>query len=592
MKPTWTAIAAKRQRCLQNHHLRGLIYPKSQTRHASFVLRSPYYPDTTLCLHNNNDRLFQCSYGPLKTKQIYRSGPFYLPIRCISSSAPLRNPIETHRKTVEQISRTVRQYFDKKEKFRISHGSTNSTRSAIKRNLVDTSSLSNVLKVDVDKKTCLVEPNVPMDRLVEATLKHGLVPPVVMEFPGITVGGGYSGTSGESSSFKHGFFDRTINTVEMVLADGEVTTLSPTEKEDLFNGAAGAVGTFGVTTLVELQLQDAKKYVEATYHPVSSMAEAIEKLREATSDADLDYVDGIMYSKASGAIITGRLTDEVQADHNVQCFSGAWDPWFYLHVQGKVSKSKSPTIEAIPLAEYLFRYDRGGFWVGASAFEYFSFPFNRFTRWFLDDFLHTRMMYTALHASGQSKKYIVQDLTLPFPTAEKFVDYTSEAFGIWPLWLCPLKQNPLPTMHPHYNATTKSGELQPMLNIGLWGDGHQSHSEFVQKNRDLESKLKDLGGMKWLYAHTYYTESEFWALFNKKWYEDLRKKYRATTLPNVYEKVKADVEAEKKGEGHSGSFWRTAWPFSGFYGIKKAIESRTYLAARASTWKSFGKDGT
>ncbi|TGO44708.1 hypothetical protein BCON_0472g00040 [Botryotinia convoluta] len=26
----------------------------------------------------------------------------------------------------------------------------------------------------------LVEPNVPMDRLIEATLKHGLIPPVVM----------------------------------------------------------------------------------------------------------------------------------------------------------------------------------------------------------------------------------------------------------------------------------------------------------------------------------------------------------------------------------------------------------------------------
>lgn len=50
----------------------------------------------------------------------------------------------------------------------------------------------------------------PMDRLVEETLKYGLIPPVVMEFPGITAGGGYSGTSGESSSFKHGFFDRTL----------------------------------------------------------------------------------------------------------------------------------------------------------------------------------------------------------------------------------------------------------------------------------------------------------------------------------------------------------------------------------------------
>jgi hypothetical protein len=30
-------------------------------------------------------------------------------------------------------------------------------------------------------------------------------------FPGITVEVGYAGTGGESSSFKHEFFDRTIN---------------------------------------------------------------------------------------------------------------------------------------------------------------------------------------------------------------------------------------------------------------------------------------------------------------------------------------------------------------------------------------------
>jgi FAD/FMN-containing dehydrogenase len=85
-----------------------------------------------------------------------------------------------------------------------------------------------------------------MDRLVEETLKYGLVPPVVIEFPGITVGGGYSGTSGDSSSFKHGFLDKTISYVEMVLANGDVVKISPTEKADLFHGAASAVGTFDV----------------------------------------------------------------------------------------------------------------------------------------------------------------------------------------------------------------------------------------------------------------------------------------------------------------------------------------------------------
>ena len=517
---------------------------------------------------------------------------FTLGTRYISSTTSLSRSMEEHNQTVSSISAKVRDFYERKEKFRIFHGSTNSTRSKPSRNLVDTSSLSRVLEVDKERKTCLVEPNVSMDRLVEATLKHGLVPPVVMEFPGITVGGGYSGTSGESSSFKHGFFDRTINFVEMVLANGNVVKISPMEKPDLFHGAAGAVGTFGVTTVVELRLHDAKKYVETTYHPVSSMAEAIQKLEQVTSDPSVDYVDGIMFSLTQGAIIAGRLTDEHNEGTPIQRFSSASDPWFYLHIQDTITKAPGTITEAIPLAEYLFRYDRGGFWVGASAFKYFKMPFNSLTRWLLDDFLHTRMMYTALHASGQSKKYIVQDLALPYSTAEQFVEYADKKFGIYPLWLCPLKQSPLPTMHPHFNETEADGKtLKPMLNIGLWGFGPQNHDEFVQKNRDLEHKLQELGGMKWLYAHTYYTKEEFWKSFDRSWYDNLRTKYDATSLPSVYEKVRVDVDAGRKTEQNQGMMGKvaTTWPFSGFYGIYQAIQSRTYIAARKSAWKQFGR---
>ncbi|TVY39916.1 Delta(24)-sterol reductase [Lachnellula subtilissima] len=584
MKFHQTAIAVRRQR-----------YPRlvhTQRRSASTKLQSPIPSPTRALIRNGSTRPSTTS-TPSRLFIASLKGSIAPKTRSFSATLRTRDSTDLHKKAVEAISSTVRQYFAKGEKFRIYHGSTNSTRqSTLKRNLVDTSSLSNVLKVDVEAKTCLVEPNVPMDRLVEATLKHGLVPPVVMEFPGITVGGGYSGTSGESSSFKHGFFDRTINNVEMVLANGEVVTISPTEKPDLFHGAAGAVGTFGVTTLVELRLQKAAKYVETTYHPVYSMSDAIQKLHEFTANPELDYVDGIMFSKTNGAIVTGRLTDEKKEGLSVQRFGAARDPWFYMHVQDTIKKNGTgPTTEAVPLAEYLFRYDRGGFWVGKSAFEYLRFPFNRFTRWFLDDFLHTRMLYSALHASGESKKYVVQDLALPYSTAEQFVEYTDETFGIYPLWLCPLKQSPYPTMHPHYNKTEADGKtLQPMLNIGLWGFGPSNHDEFVRKNRDLERKLKELGGMKWLYAHTYYTEEEFWEQFDRPWYEKLRVKHNATSLPSVYEKVKVDVEAEKKAEKENGWFFHTKWPFNGFYGIKKAIESRTYLAARKSVWKSFGKE--
>jgi delta24-sterol reductase len=501
--------------------------------------------------------------------------------------------MERHSTTVRVISSTIRAYFEHSLPYRIWHGSTNSTRPAhLKKSarLVDISALNHVLEVNKTKRTALVEPNVPMDRLVEATLPYGLVPPVVMEFPGITAGGGFAGTAGESSSFRWGYFDETVKSVEMVLPDGDVVTATPnagSKYADLFRGATASVGTLGVTTLLELKLIEAKPFVKTTYRRTSSVAEAIKVVKEECQKPENDYVDGILFSKDHGVIISGVMTDEGPAKgETAKTFSGPWDPWFYLHVQDTTkglpssSAGAGTVTEYIPLAEYLFRYDRGGFWVGAAAFKYFSpVPFTRFFRWFLDDFLHTRMLYRALHASGESAKFFVQDLALPYETAEKFVDYTTDSLNIWPLWLCPLKTPKGPTFHPHLRGKD-AGE---MLNVGVWGWGPSKREEFIKVNRDLESKVNELGGMKWLYAHTYYSDAEFWDTYgNKESYEGLRNKYKATSLPNVYDKVRVKDAPSETG----WKAWvKSTWPLGGVVGIVRGIQSGDYMLHRNATWK-------
>lgn len=279
--------------------------------------------------------------------------------------------MDYHNEVVSEIASSVKQFYERKEAFRIYHGSTNSTRDSNRRRdrMIDTSRLNRVVKVDIEKRTVLVEPNVPMDSLVAETLRYGLVPPVVMEFPGITVGGGFSGTSGESSSFKYGFFDRTVNWVEMVLANGEIVSASKNEKSDLFYGAASSFGTLGVTTLIELQLIKAKPYVELTYINIQSMAEGIRKIEVITKYLNVDYLDGILFSKEAGVICYGRLVDKLKPNTQVQGFVKNSDPWFYLHAKKVHDRSSGSFTEAIPLVDYLFRYDRGGFWVGRYAFR-------------------------------------------------------------------------------------------------------------------------------------------------------------------------------------------------------------------------------
>ncbi|CAG8972100.1 hypothetical protein HYALB_00011232 [Hymenoscyphus albidus] len=501
--------------------------------------------------------------------------------------------METHKQAVSRIAADIEQFYARKEPFRIYHGSTNSTRKSQYENdrMINTSKLSHVLHVDTGTKTALVEPNVPMDALVAAALQHGLVPPVVMEFPGITVGGGFAGTAGESSSFRYGFFDRTINWIEMVLANGEVVRASKTENPDLFFGAASSFGTLGVTTLLEVQLIEAKSHVRLAYYPVKGLLEAQEVIERVTNDTSFEYLDGIMFSKDNGVICAGEMTNDV-GNLKVQGFLRPTEPWFYLYVQKLMKNKQSPVTEAVPLVDYLFRYDRGGFWVARYAFRYFLTPFNRITRFVLDYFMHTRVLYHALHQSGLASSHVVQDVAIPYPRADEFMSYLDANFKQYPIWLCPLKQSGKEIASTHSLQAGKTNQKMPemMLNFGVWGPGSTDRREFFYWNREFEKKVRELGGQKWLYAQTYYAEKEFYEIYNRREYDALRKKYHAEYLPSVYDKVKVDVESEEKAKRESWKLWLLAlfwgiWPLAGLYGVWKAVLGGDYLLPKGGRRK-------
>lgn len=489
---------------------------------------------------------------------------------------------EEHRLTVERIAAQVRDFHKDKIPFRIYHGSTLSTRESARKKgeIVDVSTLNHVLDFDREKKLALVEPNVPMDALVEETMKKGLLPKVVMELPNITVGGGFAGTSGESSSFRYGLFDRSISRIKIVLGNGEIKWASGSDPEtrDLFYGCAGSCGSLGVITLLEMELIDAKSYVELEYVNVSSVQQALRVLKRAEQEPDVDYIDGIMFSMDKGVIMLGRLTDGAIAG-KIQTFNKPTDPWFYLHAEHIMNKTQNDDRsyrESIPTAAYLFRYDRGVFWSGLRAFNYFATPFNRITRFLLDPFMYTRTMVHALHRSGLASQAIIQDLAVPYDTAEDFIKYTDQKTGLWPLWLCPVK--PAPDDERSFSMGTMI-EQDTLLDIGIWGMGPKDPHAFIRLNREFEAKIAELRGLKCLYAHAYYTEDEFWKIYDEKRYKELREKYHAGSLPSVYDKVKVDLrgvahgqmQPEAWGEWARRSFWQ-AWPIGGLYGVASATK--------------------
>lgn len=339
--------------------------------------------------------------------------------------------------------------------------------------------------------------------------------------------------------------------------------------------------------MVEMQLIPLKQMVEVTYHPTFSFENATGKLQYQMTEDNNDYVDGVLFSKGAGAVVTGRLVGTHESTQlPLRRFSRPWDEWFWIHAKSLALKG-IVTKELVPIQDYLFRYDRGAFWMGMYAYKHFMVPFTWLTRVLLDYFMHTRIMYHALHASGYTDRYIIQDIAFPAGNAAAFAEYVDEAFGMYPLWLCPLRKDGRSSMgHPKsFEGAVGGMEIGGVydgayINVGVWGPYPSNETEYVRANREIESKMRELGGLKWLYSRVFYTEDEWWQVYDKQRYEALRKKFNATTLPTIWDKVKDRGRKEEFGKGHKGWLKRIVKSnalLSGFYGIYKAVKGGDYM---------------
>lgn len=463
--------------------------------------------------------------------------------------------MEQHTEKVIEISSKARYLYDRCRGFQSYHGSTHCTRESPKTrtNTTDTTSLNRVLHVDIDKRVVLVEPNVSMGNLVATTLPRGLIPPVVMGLPSITAGGGFAGTSGASSSFRHGFFDRTVTQIEVVLANGQVMRASTTENAELFYGAAASFGTLGVVTLLEIQLVPAKSLIRLEYRPLSSVSQAVSEIQRYTADTDCQYLDGIMYRRDKGVVCAGYLSDKASESTQVQRFTRSTDPGFYMHVEDILSRGK-PTQEYIPLVDYLFHAGN------------------------------------AVHGSGLFRQNTIQNAAVPYDGASELIDYLDDSFGQYPIRLCPVRQTTscfdsskvhgLMAQHHPSKSILKGPEM--LLNIGIQGPGPKPEEECVEFNRSIERKVHALGGQKWLYARTYHTEAEFWSIYDRQYFDRLRRRYHAIYMPTLYEKVRARVEEE-----HG---CMELWPLRGSHGLIHSVVQTEYLLDRSKRFNVFSGD--
>ncbi len=376
---------------------------------------------------------------------------------------------------------------------------------------IDVSDLDEIISIDPEKRICVAEPGVTFVDLVEATLRHGLVPIVVPELKTITIGGAVAGCSIESMSYKHGGFHDTCLEYEVITAKGDVLVCTPDNEHALvFQMMHGTFGTLGIIAKLTFRLVPAKKYVKVTYEKYGDLESYKAAIWKHYKARDVDFMDGIIHSPTELVLSVGDFVDEAPYAHRYD-----WMRVYYL-------STKERKEDYLETAHYFFRYDKGVTNVTPRSF---------LGRLFLGKFVDST---TVLRLADRLRKHlkpsmipVTLDTFIPFSKATEFMDWYRREVDFFPLWCVPYKRvREYEWIDGDFIRKSQGDEL--FLDLAIYGLRRNDGKNYY---KIIEGELMDIGAIKTLITPNYYSEEDFWKIWNKANFDAVK---RITDPDNIF----------------------------------------------------------
>ena len=385
---------------------------------------------------------------------------------------------------------------------------------------LDVRSFDDVLEVDRAAGTFNVEGMIPYDALAAATFAHGLLPAVVPQLKGITLGGACSGLGIEASSFRYGLSHETVEEFEVLLADGDIVLCTPTnEHSDLFFGLPNSFGTLGYALRVKARAVPAKQFVEVTHIRYGDAVSFFRELEAWCGRPDVDFVDGVVFAPGEHYLNLGRFVDSAPYTSD----------YTYMNIFYRSIREREK--DYLATLDYIWRWDTDWFWCSRMLYAQNPIVRRLAGRERLNSRFYKKVIDWAPGAAVRRVwrsivkthiESVVQDVDVTVDKAPEFLDFYLRDVDLLPLWICPFKaynpQHDFPLFHTDPNAL--------YVNFGFW-DAKYTKTAYPDGYfvRLVEQKLAELGGIKSLYSDSYYSEAAFWALYNKPAYDKLKAKY-------------------------------------------------------------------
>ena len=410
----------------------------------------------------------------------------------------------------QKINRIIKQLKDRKstkpvslKKKTVSHEVPKLSDKRHSDEKIDLSDLNEILHINTEKQICIAEPGVTFIDLVTATMKYGLVPIIVPELKTITIGGAVAGCSIESMSYKHGGFHDTCLEYEIITAKGNVLICTPDNENNLlFQMVHGTFGTLGIISKLKFKLIPAKPSVKVTYEKYNNIEDYKSAIWGHYENKDVDFMDGIIHSPTEYVLSVANFVDDAPYTHNYK-----WMRIYYL-------STKKRKEDYLKTPDYFFRYDKGVTNVNPKSF---------LGRFFFGKFINStrtlKLVEKFRRLIPSDKIPITVDVFIPFSKVSNFMEWYKKEVNHFPLWCVPYKfVRGYEWLSADFLLKTKDELILDLAIYGMEKKGDKNYYKII------EDELMNIGGIKTLISSNYYSESDFWKIWNKENYDKVKRK--------------------------------------------------------------------
>ncbi len=202
--------------------------------------------------------------------------------------------------------------------------------------LIDLTSLDKILSISEASLEADCQGGVKWEALVRQTIPRGLVPPVLTNNLGVTVGGTLSVAGLGVASFRHGTQGDNVTEIEAVTGTGDTVVCSATVEREIFDAVRSGMGQFGVITRARLTLRRCRPRTRTYFLLYDDLAALMRDARIAMEQDRFDYVEAWCTPCPQGFRWAGPAKE-------------AFASWFFP-MQATIEFDKGPPDDAAGLA--------------------------------------------------------------------------------------------------------------------------------------------------------------------------------------------------------------------------------------------------